>query len=386
MAIAGVKFQKKATIAAFALGLILSVYQGDAQVAKKANKKTTVESVYLPQMQQLYAAINPSFYNDSIGYYNEHAKPKTNDNNNKASYLWPLCGLIQAYNEVGQMQGPKGLASGIFASTIAKYYDTRPPAPGYASYPPEFGGGDRFYDDNQWIGIALMDSWAVEGEQMQLDKAAEIYRFMMTAYDTAGGGGLYWQEGKMNSKNTCSNGPGVILALQLYKATKQKAYLDTAMMLYNWTNEHLLDADGLYFDNISIPGRKVDKKKYSYNTGTMMESGIYLYEITGEKKYLAQALKTAEASVPFFYGTGKFIDGFWFNAVLLRAYQHLLKVKKEKKYLLAFKTCVDNALKDEKREDGLMLGKGKPVDLTNQAGMLEILARMVQIEKRNGKL
>jgi hypothetical protein len=367
-----------------ALLLITGVQYTHAQ--KKSVKSKAAKSAYYPAMIKLDSAITRSFYNDTIGYYNERTKPEKNENNNRVSYLWPLCGMIQAYNEIGLARQQKGKVVNLFSGAITKYYDARPPAPGYASYPPEFGGGDRFYDDNQWIGIALMDNWKAEGGQLQLDKAKEIFRFMMTAYDTAAGGGLYWQEGKMNGKNTCSNGPGVILALQLFQATKEQSYLDTALLLYNWTNQFLMDEDGLYFDNISVPGRKLDKKKYSYNTGTMLQSGVYLYQITGDKKYLDLALKTAESSVPFFYGTGQFIDGCWFNAVLLRAYQHLFTVNEDPKYLAAFKKSVDYALHSERRQDGLQLSKNHPVDLTNQAGMLEILARFVQIENAHGPL
>jgi predicted alpha-1,6-mannanase (GH76 family) len=202
---------------------------------------------------------------------------------------------------------------------------------------------------------------------------------MMTAYDTVGGGGLYWEEGKLNTKNTCSNGPGIILALQLYKSTQDKAYLDTALMLYNWVNEKLRAPSGIYYDNVSLPSLKTDRRTYSYNTGTMMQSAVYLYEITKEKKYLDAAISIADSSMTYFYGNQKFRDGYWFNAVLLRAYQHLYKFHKDKKYLQAFIGCVNNALMNDKDNRGLM-GRSRTVDLTNQAGMMEILARLSQLQ------
>jgi rhamnogalacturonyl hydrolase YesR len=357
-----------------------------ASAQNKSVKKENSKSVYYPILKQLNVAIVKAFYNDTIGYYNEMTTEIKNENGNRVSYLWPLCGLVQAYNEVEVVLHKKGLVEKIFTETISHYFDTRPPAQGYASYPPVFGGGDRFYDDNQWIGIALMDNWKEVGGNWQLDKAKEIYQFMMTAYDTASGGGLYWQEGKLNTKNTCSSGPGIILALQLFNATQQQSYLDSALLLYNWVNKYLKDEDGLYFDNINTQNQSLDKRKYSYNTGTMIQSGIYLYEITKDKKYLDWAIKTANASISFFYGKGKFIDDYWFNAVLLRAYQHLFLINKDAKYLKAFKTCVAYSLKNHLRNDGLIMSKGQPENLTNQAGMLEILARFVQIEQTYGPL
>jgi predicted alpha-1,6-mannanase (GH76 family) len=206
---------------------------------------------------------------------------------------------------------------------------------------------------------------------------------MMTAYDTVTGGGLYWEEGKLNTKNTCSNGPGIILALQLYKATQQKSYLDTALLLYNWVNSHLRDTAGLYYDNIAVPGGKIDTRRYSYNTGTMLQSAMYLYELTRNRKYLDEAKVIAAAAKTYFYGSGQLRDGYWFNAVLLRGYQHLLRYDKDLSYVQSFAACIDHALKNNRNEHGLMIARNnKTVDLTNQAGMLEILARLAWLEKK----
>jgi rhamnogalacturonyl hydrolase YesR len=335
---------------------------------------------YAPHLQQLHQALNIHFYNPANGYYKEHAE--ADRNKNPASYLWPLCALIQADNEMELLQYSRLKMDSTFR-VILKYYDTRQPAPGYASYPPPLGGGDRFYDDNQWIGIALMDGYFRKKDPVYLQKSIEIYRYMMTAYDTASGGGLYWQEGKLNSKNTCSNGPGVILALQLYKATKQKSYLDTALLLYNWVNKNLKDTDGLYFDNIRIPGGRIDQRKYSYNTGTMMQSAVYLYELTGSKQYLQEAIDVAKAAEKYFYGTGKLRDGYWFNAVLLRGYQHLLQHTSDLSFVRSFATCINYALQNNRNSESLMVGNNnRTVDMVNQAGMLEILARLTYLQKK----
>lgn len=134
------------------------------------------------------------------------------------------------------------------------------------------------------------------------------------------------------SKNTCSNGPGVLVALQLYQATKNKAYLDTAIKIFDCTKEKLQAPSTLYYDNIRTKDGSISKPILSYNTGTMLQANIYLYEITGDKKYLQEANVMADSSLVFFYAHDKFRDGFWFNAVLLRAYQHLLKYNSDKKY------------------------------------------------------
>lgn len=337
------------------------------------------QATYGRAIKPLQEAIRKYFYQPTTAYYREHADSARNER--PVSYLWPLCGLIQADNEL-EVLGAKGRVAATF-NIIRKYYDPKPPAPGYASYPPPLGGGDRFYDDNQWIGIALMDGYFRTKKADYLTRSKEIYRFMMTAYDTATGGGLYWEEGKLNTKNTCSNGPGILLALQLYKATQQRPYLDTALLLYHWVNRHLRDSAGLYYDNVAVPGGKVDTRRYSYNTGTMLQSNVYLYELTRDPQYLETAKAIAKAAQSYFYGTGQLRDGYWFNAVLLRGLQHLLLYDKDLSYIRSFAACIDHDLRNNRNADGLMVGRNqKTVDLTNQAGMLEILARLAILEKK----
>ncbi|MGN6493866.1 MAG: glycoside hydrolase family 76 protein [Agriterribacter sp.] len=334
-------------------------------------------AIFRQAAQKLRTAIQQQFYHQQTGYYTEFAEPARNEK--PASYLWPLCALIQADHEEEILLKKTGLVDKTL-EVIKRYYDQRPPHPGYASYPPPLGGGDRFYDDNQWIGIAVMDAWQTWKKQEYLAIGKDIYHFMMTGYDTASGGGLYWEEGKP-TKNTCSNGPGIILALQLYNATRQQSYLDTALLLYRWVIQHLRSPEGLYWDNIHSKSMKVDSARYSYNTGTMVQAGLYLYEITGDKQYLQQARESAKAALHFFYSNPLLKDDYWFNAVLLRAYQHLLKHDKDRTYINAFAACIRNEISARQRKDGLFEKKEKTVNLVNQAGMLEILNRLAYIEK-----
>jgi len=156
--------------------------------------------------------------------------------------------------------------------------------------------------------------------------------------------------------------------------------MDNALLIYNWTNEKLQTPSGLYYDNIRTKDSTIDKAIFSYNTGTMLQSNVYLYECTGDEKYLKRATAIADSSLPFFYGNNKFRDDYWFNAVLLRGYQHLLRYNKDTKYILAFKKCLDYALKNEKSESGLFTDKNGTRNLVEQGGMLEMLARFAWLE------
>ncbi|GAC1425673.1 MAG: glycoside hydrolase family 76 protein [Flavisolibacter sp.] len=363
----------------FTFLLIIIITAVSPFVYSQQAKDNKAKGYYKMQMIQLQQAIEDNFYDQASGFYKETAVVEKGKN--LYSYLWPLCSMIQANNEIEKVNTKEGLVLKTM-KIIQEYYDTSLPAPGYASYIMKFKGGDRFYDDNQWIGIACMDAYFRDKKKSCLQTGKIIYKYMMTGFDTVLNGGLYWQENKKTSKNTCSNGPGIILALQLYKATKERSYLDTAILLYNWVNEKLKAPNGLFYDNINVKANKIGKAMFSYNTGTMLQSNVYLYELTGQEKYFNEAVSIADSALNYFYGTGKFRDSYWFNAVLLRGYQHLLQHKKDTKYIIAFKECTDNALENNMNNLKLM-GNDKALDLVSQSGMLEILARLAYLETKH---
>ncbi len=240
----------------------------------KAQKRTNNSSgFYRKEMKALEEVIQKNFYDSSAGYYKETAVRE--NGHNPYSYLWPICALYQASNEIEKVEPGKQLLNPMLR-IIRDYYDPAPPKPGYASYIMKFKGGDRFYDDNQWIGITSLDAFTRLKDKKFLNLGKEICDYMMTGYDTILTGGIYWQENKKISKNTCSNGPGIIVALQLYKATNSKSYLDTALLIYNWVNRYLRTPSGLFWDNISIKDQKIGKATFSI-TQVQCFNRMYIY-------------------------------------------------------------------------------------------------------------
>lgn len=324
---------------------------------------------YHQEALNLYEKVQERFYDKNAKLYTD-----VDTLERKFSHLWGLCCMIQVANELEKSEPKKDYLTDII-NIIDQYYSENNSIGGYDSYLVKLGGGDRYYDDNQWIGIALMDAYERTKKYEYLKKSIMIYDFMMTGYDKAAGGGLYWREADKITKNTCSNAPGIILALQLYKVTEDKKYLKTALDLYDWTNKRLRSPEGIFYDNVIIKADAIDKHAYTYNTGAMLQSNVYLYEITKDKKYLTEAKIIAESSLKAFYAKPTFKDDYWFNAVMLRAFKHLYRYDKDEKYLNAFKICTDFASTNDLNPQGLM-GKNKVVNLVNQAGMIEILLRL----------
>lgn len=327
------------------------------------------------EYKSLYQAIYRTYYDSVTGLYTE--------TNNKAadehphSYLWPLCALVQAANEMEVLHPGRPYLEPVMKA-IDQYYSVKHGIAGYDSYVVKQGGGDRFYDDNQWIGLAYMDAYARTRRKVFLEKSVEIYRFMMSGYDTVTGGGLYWKEGDKSTKNTCSNGPGILLALDLYRATGEKPYLDTALVLYDWVNKVLQSPSGVYYDNIRTKDGKIARQFYTYNTGTMLQANVILYTLTKKAAYLDEAHRLAAAGLKTFFKNGRWPGNYWFNAVLLRGYQDLYLLDKDKTYIEAFMKDADG-IRDTETDAYGLAGPGKAKKLLDQAGLLEILARLVEV-------
>src|SRR5690606_9365454 len=249
---------------------------------------------------------------------------------NPYSYLWPFSGVLSAQVARYETKKDKKVKQAINEKVwpgLDMYYDKRQPY-GYASYINTARRSDRIYDDNVWLGIDFTDLYLLTKEQKYLDKAKEIWAFVASGMDDKLGGGIYWCEQQKESKNTCSNAPVTVFLLKLYEATKDKAYLTQGMALYDWTKNHLQDStDYLYFDNIKLDGR-VDKRKYSYNSGQMLQAATLLYKATGNNQYLKDAQNIAASSHAFFFEKEKNSLGFhhlkdgnqWFLAVMLRGF------------------------------------------------------------------
>jgi hypothetical protein len=367
--------------------LVVLLLTGLSDLSDARQKPKIPAGIYKKEMLSLQAAIQKHFYDRAAGYYrlvtDSAKREKKGDYLREYTYIWSLCALYQAANEMEKFDPESKLMKPLLR-IMKDYLDPAPPKPGYSDYIMKLKPGERYYDDNQWIGITALDAYSRTHRKPDLDLGKMIFEFMMTGYDDVQGGGIYWKEGSASSKNTCSNGPGVLVALQLYLVTHERQYLDTGLKIYDWTNARLQAPSGLFWDHIRTKDGSISKSMFSYNTGTMLQSNICLYECTGESKYLKSAISLADSSLTFFYSKGKFRDNFWFNAVLLRAYQHLLKYDKDPRYIRGFKRCLDYTLQNNKNAKGLFTGKDGELNLVDQAGMLEILARFAWLESSSG--
>ncbi|WP_346083944.1 glycoside hydrolase family 76 protein [Sphingobacterium ginsenosidimutans] len=313
----------------------------------------------------------------------------------KYAYLWPFSGSFSAVNALMELSKDKAKHQKVLDQKVLvglrEYRDEQRVPVGYASYINSAPASDRFYDDNIWLGIDFTDSYIQTKKADYLKNAKEIWAFVKSGEDNKLGGGIYWCEQKKESKNACSNAPAAVFALKLFEATKEKNYLNEGRRLYEWTKAGLRDPDDkLYWDNIHLNG-KVDKAKYSYNSGQMLQAAALLYKLTKEKKYLMDAQQLAEACLSYFFQTRDGIDfpilknsNVWFHAVMMRGYISLFEQDGNRKYMDIFAKNLDLAWDKMRDQDGLFdadwtLEKPKKSKwLLDQCAFVEMYGRLAK--------
>ncbi len=255
-----------------------------------------------PSQSELFAqygretleAIRRDYYDSKSGLYRDAFSTK--EKKSQVAFNWGVGVLIPALNAAVEVDAKFKPVLKEYLSKIPVYWNTLPPVAGFDVLPTP-KPVDRYYDDNEWMVMALADSYAITKDIKQLKLSEDTLKFALSGEDDVLGGGIYWKEEEKTSKNTCSNGPGAAACLAVYEHTKNKDYLLKAEQLYLWTKKTLQDpTDHLFWDNINLKG-KIEKTKWSYNTALMIRSGAYLYEITKKSRYADDVRLMVKASL-----------------------------------------------------------------------------------------
>lgn len=187
---------------------------------------------------------------------------------------------------------------------------------------------DRYYDDNAWISLALIEAHRINGNEAALVRAQELKQFLISGEDSQLGGGMYWRENERTTKNTCINAPAALTALLLHELENRSEDLELGVRLANWTTDKLQDPDTkLFWDHVTLAG-KIDRRVYTYNTAVMIRVELALYRITGKPAHLqaAQAMATAAIDKWIDSETGAIRDVGRFAHMLLEALLELSSV------------------------------------------------------------
>ena len=332
-----------------------------------------------------YAALQRHFALPDGASFREHAPALPTDQ--RYAYLWPFSQAWMAALDLAAYTGDRAAlaqARRLHESFFAHYWDSAAVPPSGAAYPVSAGGGDVYYDDNAWIGLALVRLAQLDDDHRALTDAARVFTFVASGWDDDAShpapGGVLWTLAASNhsrDRNTCSNGPGAQLGLALAELARDRRAHDAGRRMYAWAEATLRDpADGLYWDHIKRDGT-IERTKWSYNQGSMLGAATLLAELAGEPTLLDRARALGEAAVAH-YAAG---DRLWaqdpaFNAIFFDNL-HTLGVALERHdfYLPLLTAYAERAWAGrEPRTNLCHFGQRGRVDLLTQSAAVRIFA------------
>jgi len=374
-----------------ALGAVVTPASALPTEARDApDRGSTSHATQLRRAIDSYEAMQEYMYaDDGSGLYLERYPLGSEDR--PYSYEWPFS---QAHIATLDLAGVPGATGHAFDDDLADrergqehFWNAdggTTGLPGYDSYAraPYGDGGDMFYDDNEWVALAKIQKYLDTGDEVALDRAAEIFELVVSGWDTdpdhPAPGGVFWTQADWsNDRNTVSTMPGAQLATRLYLITGEDRYLDWALRMVEWTDEYLLAPNGLYWDNIKLDG-SIDKTQWSYNQGVPVGTYTLLYEATGDERYLDKAKAIAEASYRFYVTEGR-LDGqpMYFNSIWFKNLLLLESVTGGRTYRKAMQDYAERQWRKVRNpETDLFSGGDEHTELLEQAAMVQIYATL----------
>jgi hypothetical protein len=367
----------------------------------KPDRTTATPPDYAARAARAYAAMQSRFRTRD-GQYRPDGKlhpPRS------VAHLWPFSrALVATLDLAGIQQGLIGdfdadAAIADRLQTLERYWDPRGSAPAYSS--DVLGtrlGGDRYYDDNAWVGLALVQLERMRPGSGHLGRAQELFRFAASGWDRRDGpnsGGVFWVEqghgtgARNQDRNTASNAANAELGLHLAELRGVPvAALGSvgAQDMYAWvlsaldaSRESDSSATGLFWDKLRGDGT-LDKTLWSYNQGSMVGANVLLARRSEDPRaeYLTRAEAIAYKALRHFAGAAYERQPPAFNAIFFRNLLLLHEATDDEglraQIIEAIRGYTDYAWHERRdRRDNFHLSNGG-VTLLNQSAMVQLLA------------
>lgn len=158
---------------------------------------------------------------------------------------------------------------------------------------------NSFYDDMEWMCLACLrasETLSISPNEWMAE-AKQLFDWIWQGWDSSTGG-ILWnigsQRGTLDSKNSCSNAPAMLAAAILYRKTGEAHYLQKAKMIYDFMVKHNLFSDGFVKDSPSQDNRGWT---FTYNQGTWVGGLMELYKATDDQKYYDTAVDLLDKSI-----------------------------------------------------------------------------------------
>lgn len=193
------------------------------------------------------------------------------------------------------------------------------------------GGNDRYYDDNAHIAVALMESYRITSDVAYLDRARDVYRFLIAGAVPGHPGGSYWRVGDNSFIDSAAVLQGARAGFMLYEETGATGYLNDAIARVQWAEEFTQLSEGTFYEKLFLTGPKAgtagDYPLVNF-AGFGISANLAWFDATGDRTRLVEAQRIGNASLNRYINksNGALNDeGYWtFELVdaLVDLYEH----------------------------------------------------------------
>ena len=236
----------------------------------------------------------------------------------------------------------------------------------------------------------------MSGDEHALEQARRVFDLVVSGWDDdptdPKPGGVFWTQASWSdTRNTVSNAPGAELGLQLYQLTDdshQKSYYgEWAKRMYDWVNEYLRAPNGLYWDHIKMDGSIV-KWVFTYNQGTMIGANVLLYQVTGERKYLAEAKRIANTALNYFDQDRLHGEDLPFAAIFFRNLLFLDRFTDGRRYVDALREYADWLWNEQRDPETNLIRRNDQgsTDMIQQAALVQLYASLAWVRPHYDQL
>ena len=250
-----------------------------------------------------------------------------------------------------------------------------------AAYTAGAGSGDVYYDDNEWIGLELVQWWKLHRRHSALARAQQLFSLVNRAWDADRThpcpGGIFWTNAKGNDdRNTVTTATGALLAMRLYAATHNRFYVRSARRMLGWVERCMLAPDGLLWDHLGLNGDR-DETHWSYSQGTAIGAYVLVNRLTGDHDALRSAEALADASLGYFDRTPGGREPPEYIAIFFRNLLALAAIDGNRHYRDAAQAYADAAWQQSRiaGTNVFKFGTSAPT-LLEQAAMVQIYASL----------
>ncbi|MBN1125096.1 MAG: glycoside hydrolase family 76 protein [Sedimentisphaerales bacterium] len=294
-----------------------------------------------------FNALNKVYWDSTAKFFRKEEHGSTKADFWLSAQLWDT--VMDQYDRTGSLEVKRQI-NDIYDGFIKEYPDWTT---------------NKYNDDIMWWAIACTRAYKITSDERYLNKAKSSFDYVHDNFlDDTLGGGIYWIN-ERTSKNSCINSPAVIAAARLSVLLKDASYLEKAKSLYEWQKKTLTDGNGKVYDSIRYSQARqtsrVRRFSLTYNQGTFIGAAVLLYQQTGDRTYLDDAIKAAEWTKANLCVTDRHIlksegqgDGGAFKGIFVRYMKRLTNECGRTEFLPWMKANADSAWQNRRKTDNLI--------------------------------